>query len=1813
MATHKPKIGSILGQRYRIERLLGKGTRGSIYLSSDLWEELVPVAVKILPATKFNGGSVPDLQQQLSQLSRIRHPNLVSLLDFGMCENGGFHYIVQEYINGRDLLSATANYTTDEVLHLLVKICRGLQHLHSRGILHLALKPANVILADGESAKADPRITNFGFSDSWARTGRTRRIETLAYAPPEIILGHTPTVRADLYSLGILAYHLLVRRLPFEGDDQGYLIQKHLQGRPDLRPVERLPGGPGLVQALGSLLEKDAVRRPSSAEDVVHLLSVASGHDFVGAATEPSEIYFQSGRFVGREREMSLLTAQADRVKQNDRGWTTFVLGESGVGKSRLMDEFRMWGLLEGWRVIEASCLPLEAKSYGPYRRMLTDTLALVAQEQDGATGEVVLRFEDLPRAPQEEQLKLTAESAAGQFRDLLTREIVKRLSGRPTLLFLHDFHWADDATAAVLDFLISDIREHCVMICVSARPGGVKDNALARVLEQSKKHQRATSMDLESLAQIEVRQLIASILGEPGLAARVSRWTYETSGGNPLFVEEILKHLADRGLLHRATGNWDLDEKHLKGLEVPSNIAAVIRQRLAHLTPSAQLVIHWLAAINRAVPLDFLGAVIQKPSEKLADVLVELSARQIVRSLDETGEVKYELRHALISEVVRLDLSRASLKKMHRRIGEELEQHYMAETHRQEIALHYTEAKFGTKAIQYALEAASESKSEFAYEAAMRFYTYILQNRNNLSKEQLCEVAIDAADTACILGNPKQAIRMLNVSRGRGMANRPNSMTTRYHLQRSRAYQLLGNLRISEQEARHGLNLVKSKDASGDQANIETALLCQLAFCMMAKSDTRKGLETLKRGLRVICDPMSELERGHLYVLMAGLLWVACEFKEGQRASQLAVNILEPLGAYHLLPMAYSHLGINLAAMGKLGSAAHAHENALKLGGRARSPFLKVQSMCNLAESYCRSGQFSDARRISYEMIKIAADLDNEYILFACKICLVEIQIAMNEYNSAYQALSELNENMHSKLPVFSRAQAIFWKAFLEVELGDRKKARQDLQRLKRLSSTGIPVYESAIEGILRARMYRQEGRFEEAITLLRELESKYKKNHWAYLTATVKIELAEMLLKQNKWDQARRLARDAVRLSRAMPSLRLEACSLLALGKVYLHALKDVDLDSSQNRQAISSEYYEKAHSMITDAIRISDRQKISDVSWRAHVELCKAWELTQNYKMACEHAHIAMQKFEIVKSSVPIELAQSFCEIWDHKDTMGYLNNLMKRTDAWNQPTTLEFGEMESNHLRLLFRISGQINSIREIETLTVVLADRLIEALAMDRVLIFLKENSTSKLHLAKGRSSAGATLTDSDSIAIAIIEEVQLNGTPFVTADACRDSRISKEQSEFQDARGTIFCAPLKVCDRELGILYADEQSPRGSISESAINLFASFCNLAAMAIDNALAHQQLYQEKAELKQFLRHAQEGYGEIIGQAEIMKKLRAHIAKVARSPMDVLIMGETGTGKELVARALHRTGLRSSGPFVALDCGSISDTIAEAEFFGYRKGAFTGALENRVGLLESANGGVIFLDEISNLSLKLQQKLLRVLEEREIRRVGETSVRKIDIQVIAATNRDLKKDIKKGSFRDDLFFRLYAMEVYVPPLRERIRDIPILVEHFIENAAQQSRSRKKGVAREAWSLFKKYPYPGNVRELQQIVNRTYHLTHSQIIRPENLPMELHEDKETVRYAKWNSESDSQQIYADIIEGKGDFETLVKKPFFDRLISKPVVRDVIRRSLIDADGKYRDAFRLLGVPEKDYRLQLQFLKRHDCFLDFRPFRKTP
>ncbi|MGE5239270.1 MAG: sigma 54-interacting transcriptional regulator [Chloroflexota bacterium] len=277
-------------------------------------------------------------------------------------------------------------------------------------------------------------------------------------------------------------------------------------------------------------------------------------------------------------------------------------------------------------------------------------------------------------------------------------------------------------------------------------------------------------------------------------------------------------------------------------------------------------------------------------------------------------------------------------------------------------------------------------------------------------------------------------------------------------------------------------------------------------------------------------------------------------------------------------------------------------------------------------------------------------------------------------------------------------------------------------------------------------------------------------------------------------------------------------------------------------------------------------------------------------------------------------------------------------------------------------------------------------------------------------------------------------------------------------------------------------------------------------------IEKPLTDQAVQEVIARFRHQILDHRYGFGEMLGTSALMQEVFALIKRAAASESNVLITGDSGTGKELVARAIHRWSGRKDNAFLSVNCSAIPDSLLESELFGHEKGSFTGAIQTKKGILELADGGTVFLDEIGDVSPLFQMKVLRAIQEGEVLRIGGTRQIKIDVRIISATNRDLKGEILRGRFREDLFYRLNVINIHLPPLRERLEDVPVLVRHFLKKHSAKRRDLSvRGVSREALQILMSYPYPGNVRELENVIERAICLANSPEILPSDLPSAL------------------------------------------------------------------------------------------------------
>ncbi|KPK67460.1 hypothetical protein AMJ87_13345 [candidate division WOR_3 bacterium SM23_60] len=464
------------------------------------------------------------------------------------------------------------------------------------------------------------------------------------------------------------------------------------------------------------------------------------------------------------------------------------------------------------------------------------------------------------------------------------------------------------------------------------------------------------------------------------------------------------------------------------------------------------------------------------------------------------------------------------------------------------------------------------------------------------------------------------------------------------------------------------------------------------------------------------------------------------------------------------------------------------------------------------------------------------------------------------------------------------------------------------------------------------------------------------------------------------------------------------------------------------------------------------------------------------------------------------------------------------------------------MSAQYLDTFSNLAELINSHLGDTGFTQNLLDLVVRATNAERGAIFVK--TTKGMEFVAGRDMDQTTIKDAGELSQTAIKELS-KGRIVFAEDALSNPQFNIKKSVMLNQIRSLLCIPLSVSDNVIGAIYLDSKVASGIFGPQDKDFLMTVSKILASVVEKSMAFQSMSEENILLKSnIIREIGSGY--LKGKSKVMKGVYKLIDSVAPTDSPVLIHGETGTGKGMVARLIHMRSSRKDKNFMSINCGTIPETLLESELFGHKKGAFTGAVADKKGLLEAGHGGTVFLDEISNTTLEFQGKLLEAIEEKIIRRIGETTTRTIDVRFLFATNKDLEIEIEDKRFRRDLFYRINVFSIEMPPLRDRAADIPLLAQFFLEKYSKELNKSIEGFTPDAMQQLREYIWSGNVRELQNVIERAVVLAKSRLItdqdigfqkvrRPEIMPMkEIQREViiEALNACGWNISKTARQL---------------------------------------------------------------------------------
>jgi transcriptional regulator with GAF, ATPase, and Fis domain len=800
--------------------------------------------------------------------------------------------------------------------------------------------------------------------------------------------------------------------------------------------------------------------------------------------------------------------------------------------------------------------------------------------------------------------------------------------------------------------------------------------------------------------------------------------------------------------------------------------------------------------------------------------------------------------------------------------------------------------------------------------------------------------------------------------------------------------------------------------------------------------------------------------------------------------------------------PLAHEALGVAALYAGQ-GAEADAHfGEALRL-----APALAARDRCRLFgyRAICafRAGQPAQARDEHARALEVAEREGLDDLLATCHLNL----------GTALQQLGELGAALEQYARGLSVARAVgrentelflaYNQINLRVELGDFERVRTDLEWLEQRAAQARLSHFLPALALVRAESALGRSALDEADRELERAASGFALLSLEREQIETELGRAELELQRGLLPVASERATRAEAHARA-----LDASDLLLRAEI-VH----VRIGARQKQPAV----LERARA----ARELAERSGQLLLAARLETELCFLAEACGAPRLG-ERFDAARRSWDRLAAQLPEDLRQVF---WADPRRAGLLR--FTRAVVVRGPGS----EDETAALRRLLSLSRRVNSSLSLERVLEYAVEAAVELCGAERGFLFLREPDGS-VRLST-RVGADRALEPSNNI----VQRVLASGEALLTTDAGTDLRLVGFGSVHAQRLKAVLCVPVATPSEALGVLYVDSRLERTRLTETARELLLSLSDHVAVALGNARLHaeltrrsQQLEAEKRTVERLssgkdrelvrLREQLEAqrrtlefrydYKQIAGRGQRMSRVLHELDRIIDSDVNVLIQGESGTGKELIARAIHVHGARREGPFVGVNCASIPETLLESELFGHVRGAFTGAERDKTGLLLAANGGTLFLDELGELSPATQAKLLRVLQEREVRPLGAERTRPLDIRLVCATHRQLAREVEAGRFRQDLFYRVAVLEVQLPALRERIEDLPELCRSILDRAAQSAGRPPAELSPEALRALAGYAFPGNVRELENILTRALVLSGRTRLGAEDLDLE-------------------------------------------------------------------------------------------------------
>ena len=1689
----------------------------------------LPLALKVALRSS-DPEDLARFRHEVRLLSEARHPNVVAVYDFGVLP-GDFPFLTMEMVEGGRVAERLRGRGWDAFYDVAIQAAAGLAHIHRQGVVHMDVKPANLGVVANGNGDFRLKILDFGLAHE-VRGPLDRRIRgTLAYTAPEVLLQDSYDHRADLYSLGLTLFELATGVLPSAGRDDMDAIRFHLEGElPDpLRIRPDMP--PELARILLRLLQRDPADRYASAGRLLLDLAQAAGRPLDAAALSFSEGKVLASRLVGRDEVLGRLRAALADAAEG-RGGAILIEGREGVGKSRLLREFRLFASVEGARVSRPAYGGAgETAEHAQPLSPVLDALRSLGLEVK-APGADARPGDSNPR----ERYRLYQE---------ISRRLAERVrTGPPVVLLVDDLHLAGREGEELLTYLGEDLRAARVLVVAARRP-------VDGPPREPDPNAPVQTFELRPLDRAATAQLVDACLGTTNLPASFYGWVHDNTHGLPAEVQQTLRQLVDDQVLQYRDGDWKPSIGALaRWASSPEGREGQGWRRFTALPAPERETLEGAAVVAEAFHLGLLAALLSEDPQAVYERLTVLVAQGYMERLQEAGGARYQIARQPFRQTLYSTLDPERRVALHRRLGELLEARLrQGETGLvTSVAEHFWRGGERARSLPYLTWAAEEAMAVYAYAQAAALYGRAAEAAAEAGDDEMGSQSLAAqAEALTAAGSFSRALKVYQELQRQPDANRETAagraFAARLDLRKGRLHTRLGEHEAALGTHDEGLRLLDGLRLP----DLEIDLLHGKALALRDLGDGEGAFAAARSALRRAGSEGLDRQRANLLNTLGNLDVGRGELRRAERLIRRGLRAAEKGSDEVLVLRLRNNLGNILWKTGRFDQARDLYSRNLAFYERTNDIWGQLFALNNMAVLECSRGNWMAARDPFTRSIDLTRRLgarDNEA---GQRLNLGEVEEILGNWPRAQRHYERALKLLEDTPDHPDRLAVLAQLASLERKRGHvseaERRAREALAGAERVGDPDLLATCHLQLGLIE----KDRDSLEESGAHLAKALELAEQAGIGQALARVHVSLADRALRDGDLEGAERHAAEARRRVE-------ETGDRFTLGKLLV----------AEARLAGARDDMEGAERLFAEGVRLFE---LLETPYE-HARSLYEWGLrTWNVDTALRRLRRALSGFERLGAET------------ESRRAAGALDRIREHQ-------RFSTGRGASS---VLAEVGKVINSSLDLQEVLAKTMDLVLERLGAERGMIVLMDRLTRDLEVAVARNLGREDADESQKLSESVVRRVIETREPVLALDALTDSRFAGSESIVARHILSILCVPLAIRDRLAGAIYVDHREARHLFNQADLEFLIAFGDQAAIAIENARLYSELDASRQRLKEeneSLRNeilSSHNLGSMVGRSRSIQELKQMIEKVAQSSSTVLIRGESGTGKGLVARIVHSISPRRQAPFIHFNCAALPETLVESELFGHEKGSFTGATGQKPGRFELANHGTIFLDEIGKVSMSVQSKLLRVVEEKEFERVGGTRTLQSDVRVIAATNLDIEDAIGRNEFREDLFYRLNILPIVLPALRQRKEDIPYLVQHFLAKVSRDQGRPPKDLDPAVLDLFYAYDWPGNVRELEAAIHRAFVLSGSEALTLEDfgwIALNVKGSQAAVAMP-----ADAPGLSPTVRLADGGYEEALER--YDR--------QLIAAGLAQTQGRIRETARLLDIARNTLRAKMK------------------